>query len=127
MRRRFGANEIAREAPVGWPLPPWHRYRDPFKLLPSALAALSALNHDPHAAAAILAMVALSVLMRFARESRSQGAAQALRGRVGNQATVLRPLRAVTRRRCKLGSPVEPLAARRTRSNCRSNHWCRAT
>ena len=35
-------------------------------------------------------MVALSTLMRFVQEARSQRAAEALRGRVGNQATVLR-------------------------------------
>ena len=90
IRRRSGANEIAREERVAWPLHLWHCYRNPFNLLLSALAAVSGLTHDLHAATVILTMVALSTLMRFVQESRSQRAAEALRGRVGNKATVLR-------------------------------------
>ncbi len=90
IRRKCGANEIAREAQVAWPVHLWHCYRNPFNLLLSALAAVSGLTHDPHAALVILAMVALSTLMRFVQEARSQRAAEALRGRVGNRATVLR-------------------------------------
>ena len=73
---------------------------------------MSALTHDPRAAGVILAMVALSTLMRFVQEARSQRAAEALRGRVGNKATVLR--RADGRRS-------------RARSDCPSSNWCRAT
>ncbi len=90
IRRRSGANEIAREEQVAWPLHLWHCYRNPFNLLLSLLAAVSGLTQDLHAATVILAMVALSTLMRFVQEARSQRAADALRGRVGNKATVLR-------------------------------------
>ena len=90
IRRRSGTNEIAREERVPWPQHLWHCYRNPFNLLLSALAAVSALTHDPRSAGVILAMVALSTLMRFVQEARSQRAAEALRRRVGNRATVLR-------------------------------------
>lgn len=90
IRRRTGPNEIARAERVAWPLHLWHCYRNPFNLLLSALAAVSGLTHDARAAMVILAMVALSTLMRFGQEARSQRAAEALRGRVGNRVTVLR-------------------------------------
>jgi P-type Mg2+ transporter len=90
MRRKSGRNEVAREAPVPWPLHLWHCYRNPFNLLLSALAAVSAFTHDARAALVIGAMVALSTLMRFVQEARAHRSAEALRGRVGNRATVLR-------------------------------------
>ena len=90
IRRRSGRNEVARAAHVPWPLHLWHCYRTPFSLLLSALAALSAFTHDARAAIVIGAMVALSTLMRFLQEARARRSAEALRGRVGNRATVLR-------------------------------------
>ena len=107
IRRRSGANEIAREEHVAWPLHLWHCYRNPFNLLLSSLAAVSGLTHDLHAATVILAMVALSTLMRFVQEARSQRAAEALRGRVGNKATVLRRIRGSASHEVEL--PVEQL------------------
>ena len=53
IRRRSGSNEVAREAQVPWPLHLWHCYRNPFNLLLSALAAVSALTDDPRAAVVI--------------------------------------------------------------------------
>jgi len=107
IRRASGANEIAREARVAWPLHLWHCYRNPFNLLLSTLAAVSGLTHDLHASVVILAMVALSTLMRFVQEARSQRAAEALRSRVGNKATVLRRGRDGTPHEIEL--PVEQL------------------
>jgi P-type Mg2+ transporter len=90
IRRRVGANEVAREPPVSWWVHLWHCYRNPFNLLLTVLIAVSGLTHDRQAALVIGAMVALSTLLRFGEETRSHRAAEALRSRVSNTTTVLR-------------------------------------
>ena len=96
---RHGRNEVAQEKPLGWPLHLWLSYRNPFNLLLTALAALSWLT-DVHTAGPgeqswtavfiIGSMVAISTVLRFIQERRSNRAAEALKAMVQNTATVLR-------------------------------------
>ncbi|MFT3817808.1 MAG: magnesium-translocating P-type ATPase [Rubrivivax sp.] len=91
LRRRFGPNVVAAEAPLSAARHLWLAYRNPFNLLLSALAAVSAATGDAHAAAVILAMVLLSTGLRFAQERRGNRAADALKAMVSSHACVLRP------------------------------------
>jgi Mg2+-importing ATPase len=91
LRRRFGPNVVAAEAPLSAARHLWLAYRNPFNLLLSALAAVSAATGDAHAAAVIAAMVALSTGLRFAQERRGNRAADALKAMVSSHACVLRP------------------------------------
>ncbi|OZI79574.1 magnesium-translocating P-type ATPase [Bordetella genomosp. 2] len=91
IRAREGLNEIEREKPLPWWRHLWHCFRNPFNLLLTLLAAISLLTDDLKAAIVIAAMVALSTLLRFWQEARSNAAAEALKKMVANTATVLRP------------------------------------
>jgi Mg2+-importing ATPase len=87
---RDGANEVEHEPPLRWWRHLWHCYQNPFNLLLTALAVLSALSGDTRATAVIGTMVLLSTCVRFVQEGRSHRAAESLRSMVGNQATVMR-------------------------------------
>ncbi|MEN9357575.1 MAG: magnesium-translocating P-type ATPase [Pseudomonadota bacterium] len=90
VRERVGLNEVEHEKPLpGW-LHLWHCYVDPFNLLLTLLAAISFLTEDIKATVVISTMVALSTLIRFFQESRSNKAADQLKAMVSNTATVLR-------------------------------------
>jgi Mg2+-importing ATPase len=87
---RDGPNEVAHEKPLpGW-LHLWHCYKNPFSILLTVLAALSFVSRDAKATIVIGAMVALSTLIRFVQERRSNRAAARLKALVGNTATVIR-------------------------------------
>jgi Mg2+-importing ATPase len=87
---RDGPNEVQHEPPLpGW-LRLWRCYLNPFNLLLSALAGLSVLSADIKAMVVIVAMVALSTVIRFVQEGRSHRAADGLRALVTNTATVIR-------------------------------------
>ena len=87
---RDGPNEIQHEAPLPAWLHLWRCYLNPFNVLLTALAALSFLSADAKATVVIGVMVALSTIIRFVQEGRSQRAAESLRAMVSNTATVIR-------------------------------------
>ena len=87
---RHGPNEVEHDrTPPVWRRA-WHCYSDPFNLLLSALAGVSALTEGTAAALVIVAIVILSTGMRFAQEDRSGRAVDRLKALVGNRASVLR-------------------------------------
>ena len=87
---RDGPNEIEHEAPLPSWLRLWRCYLNPFNVLLTALALLSSLSGDAKATVVITVMVALSTVIRFIQEGRSQRAAEGLRAMVSNQASVIR-------------------------------------
>ena len=91
LRARLGANEVPHEKPLPAWLHLWQCFRNPFNLLLSALALISWLTEDLKATVVITTMVAVSTLLRFVQELRSNQAADRLRAMVSNTATVLRP------------------------------------
>lgn len=87
---RDGPNDVQPEPPLPAWLHLWRCYVNPFNLLLTALAALSMLNGDAKATVVISVMVALSTGIRFDQEGCSHRAAEGLRARVSNQASVRR-------------------------------------
>ena len=90
IRVRVGNNEIGHEKPLPWWLHLWLAYRNPFNLLLSLLAGVSALTGDDTGALIIGFMVLFSTLLRFWQEMKANKAADALKAMVSNTATVLR-------------------------------------
>ena len=90
IRARVGPNEVEHEKPMSWWLHLWLSYKNPFNLLLTVLAVVSFVTEDLKAAIVIGSMVALSTLIRFVQERRSNQAALALKELVSNQATVIR-------------------------------------
>ena len=98
-RARYGANEVDHEKPLTWYAHLWQSFRNPFNLLLTGLASLSwvtdvymAEPDDQSWKGVIIigSMVAISTLLRFVQERRSNRAAEALKAMVQNTATVLR-------------------------------------
>ena len=89
-RERFGPNEVEHEKPLSWWMHLWYCYKNPFNLLLTLLAAVSFVTDDLQATVVIGTMVALSTLIRFVQEGRSNRAAERLKAMVSNTATVLR-------------------------------------
>jgi len=90
IRSRTGPNAVDHEKPLpGW-LHLWHCYSNPFSLLLTVLATISYLTDDVKATIVIGAMVALSTLLRFWQEAKSNKAADALKAMVSTKATVIR-------------------------------------
>jgi Mg2+-importing ATPase len=87
---RSGPNAVEHDAPLPPWLHLWHCYQNPFNLLLTALAGLAYLSADLRATTVIVAMVALSVAVRFVQEGRSHRAAERLKAMVSLKATVLR-------------------------------------
>src|SRR3974390_696498 len=90
IRDEVGPNVIDHEKPPPWWVHLWHCYWNPFNVLLTVLAAISFYTGDVSATVIISAMVALSTLIRFVQESRSNKAADKLKEMVSNKATVLR-------------------------------------
>ncbi|MCC7005397.1 MAG: magnesium-translocating P-type ATPase [Ottowia sp.] len=90
VREQVGPNEVAHEKPVPWWLHLWNCYKNPFNLLLTVLALISYFTDDMKATIVINAMIALSTIMRFVQEARSNQAAEKLQALVSNTATVLR-------------------------------------
>ncbi len=85
-----GPNEVEHDrTPSAWRRA-WHCFSDPFNLLLSVLAMVSALTEGTASATVIVAIVALSTGMRFVQEGRSGRAVDRLKALVGNRASVLR-------------------------------------
>jgi len=91
LRKRLGPNEVGHDQPMPWPVHLWLAYRNPFSLLLTLLAFLSGWTGDPRSAGVIGAMVALSTVLRFVQERRSNRAADALKAMVSSHASVCRP------------------------------------
>ena len=90
IRERVGPNEVEHEKPLPWWHHLWHCYKNPFNLLLTLLAGISYVTEDMKAAVVIAAMVALSTLIRFWQEGKSNRAADKLKEMVSNTATVIR-------------------------------------
>ncbi len=90
IRSEIGGNTIEQDKPLSWWQHLWHCYVDPFNLLLTLLAIVSYYTEDMKATIVISSMVALSTLMRFFQEARSNKAADKLKEMVSNTATVLR-------------------------------------
>jgi Mg2+-importing ATPase len=90
IRARVGNNEIGHEKPLPWWWHLWLAYRNPFNILLSLLAGVSALTGDHTGALIIGFMVAFSTLLRFWQEMKANKAADSLKAMVSNTATVLR-------------------------------------
>ncbi len=68
---RNGPNGVAHEKPLPPWLHLWHCYKNPFKLLLTALAAVSYLTQDAKATIVIGAMVLMSTVNRFVQDARA--------------------------------------------------------
>src|SRR5512139_2820853 len=90
IRERAGSNEVEHEKPLPWWLHLWHCYRNPFNLLLTLFAVISYVTEDLKATTVIGMMVLLSTLLRFWQEAKSNKAADSLKARVSNTATVMR-------------------------------------
>ncbi|MEO8015095.1 MAG: cation-transporting P-type ATPase, partial [Polaromonas sp.] len=102
IRAQVGPNEVEHEKPMpGW-LHLWLSYKNPFNLLLTVLAVVSYFTEDIKAAIVIGSMVALSTLIRFVQERRSNQAALALKELVSNTATVIRRVK-------EAAGPTRPL------------------
>jgi len=88
--QQLGPNEVDHEKPLSWWRHLWQCYKNPFNLLLTVLAAVSYLTEDATATVVIGTMVALSTLIRFIQEGRSNRAAERLKAMVSNTATVIR-------------------------------------
>jgi Mg2+-importing ATPase len=96
---RYGDNAVASDGPQHWTAQLLRTLRDPFAVVLSGLAVVSAVAGDLGSTAVIGFLVAASCLLRFDQERRSTRAAAALRALVA--ATV-----AVTRRATTAATPV---------------------
>jgi len=89
-QEKYGLNEIDHQKPLPWWRHVWSCFRNPFNLLLTVLAAISYLTGDMKATIVISAMVALSTVLRYFQEARSNQAAEKLKAMVSNTATVMR-------------------------------------
>ena len=89
-RLQSGRNEVAHEKPPAWYRQLGHAFANPFNLLVTTLAVVSAFTGDTKAVVVIGLMVLLSTGLRFAQEFRSNKAAEALRALVRTSTTVER-------------------------------------
>jgi len=89
-RAQAGPNEVEHEKPLPWWAHLWQCYKNPFNLLLTILAVVSWATEDLKAATVIASMVALSTLIRFVQETKSNKAADQLKEMVSNTATVVR-------------------------------------
>ncbi len=88
--KTVGPNEIARELPEGWFVRLLKILRNPLVILLSALSAISFATGDARAGTVMLAMVALSVSLRFFQEARADAASAKLKAMIHVTATVMR-------------------------------------
>lgn len=89
-QQQYGLNVIDQQKPLPWWQHFWSCYRNPFNLLLTVLAIVSYVTDDMKATIVISAMVALSTVLRYVQEARSNHAAEKLKAMVSNTATVMR-------------------------------------
>jgi Mg2+-importing ATPase len=87
---KHGPNEIAHEKVPSWPVQLYHTVRNPFVMLLMVLACINYFTGDVRAFTVMMLMVAISVILRFSQEFRSNKEAQRLKAMVTTTATVLR-------------------------------------
>ena len=87
---RVGPNEVDHEKPLAWWQHLWQCYSNPFNVLLTVLAVVSAATDDWEATVVIGCMVLLSTIIRFVQEGRSHRSAEKLKAMVSSTATVLR-------------------------------------
>jgi P-type Mg2+ transporter len=87
---KYGLNEISYERPPSWYHLLFRSYLNPFNILLSALGMVSYFLEDLDGMLIIMAMVVLSVGIRFIQELRSHIAAEKLKALVSTKATVIR-------------------------------------
>jgi P-type Mg2+ transporter len=85
-----GPNEVARESRHGWPYRLFLIIRNPLVILLASLAAVSFATGDARAGTVMVAMVVLSVALRFVQEARADAAAAKLKAMIHVTATVVR-------------------------------------
>jgi Mg2+-importing ATPase len=85
-----GENALTRDRKPGLLLLFWRAIQNPLVLLLSALAAISFATGDARAGLMMLLMIALSVGLKLAQESKASNAAAKLKAMISVQATVLR-------------------------------------
>jgi Mg2+-importing ATPase len=88
-RRRYGANEVAREKKRSLPSRLLDNVKNPLVILLIVLGVISFLTGDVRATVVIGVMVVLGVVLRFFQELRADNAAEKLRAMVKTTATVL--------------------------------------
>lgn len=86
----FGPNELRAQRPPTWYQVLWTACKHPFNAVLVFLAVISFLTGDIKAAVVMLAMVVLSVGLRFWQEMKSHVQAESLRQLVRTEATVVR-------------------------------------
>jgi Mg2+-importing ATPase len=87
---RHGPNAPVLEAPASMSRRLWQCYANPFNVLLTALALLSACSDDAAGASAIGAMVLLSTVLRFVQEGRAGAAAAKLKAMLTPRCRVIR-------------------------------------
>ncbi|OOH91529.1 magnesium-translocating P-type ATPase [Comamonas kerstersii] len=87
---RHGPNEVDHEKPLAWWQHLWQCYSNPFNILLTVLALVSAATDDMEATVVIGCMVLLSTVIRFVQEGRSHRSAERLKAMVSSTAAVLR-------------------------------------
>ena len=87
---RHGPNEVDHEKPLAWWQHLWQCYSNPFNILLTVLALVSAATDDMEATIVIGCMVLLSTVIRFVQEGRSHRSAERLKAMVSSTAAVLR-------------------------------------
>jgi P-type Mg2+ transporter len=87
---KYGLNEIAHEKPPSWYVLLLKNFTNPFIAVLIILATVSYFIGEMDAVIIIGVMVAISVIMRFSQEYRSNKAAEKLKALVSTKATVLR-------------------------------------
>lgn len=110
LRKQYGLNEVAHEAPLRWWQHLWLSYNNPFNLLLTVLAAVSFYTHDRQSAIVIGIMVLLATWIHFVQERRSSQAALALKERVSNTAGVRRRIDRDVLAGGTLGTPAPAIA-----------------
>jgi len=93
LQRIHGKNVIQLQKPLSWWKILLNSFIHPFNILLLVLAAISGGTQDFRTMGIMLLMIALSVLLRFVQELKSEVAAQALKNLVRNKATVIRKYR----------------------------------
>src|SRR5665213_2438872 len=87
---RVGPNEVAHERKDGWLKQLWETSKTPFNILLVVLSGVSFATHDPTSGCIVAVMVAVSVLLTFFQEYRSNQAAERLQAMVTTTVSVLR-------------------------------------
>ncbi|MGA4644845.1 magnesium-translocating P-type ATPase [Limisphaera sp. 4302-co] len=87
---QFGPNELSAQKPPGWPVILWGALKHPFNAVLGVLVVISFVTGDLKATVVMLAMIVLSVGLRFWQELKSQMQAESLRRMMRTEATVLR-------------------------------------